>query len=165
MQHYGVPTRLLDWTENPLIALYFVVSEDKHYTKDGALWCLLPTILNKQYSPSYAQELPFFGSDKFIDNYLPGNLAQEQSSNLEPMAAMAQRESRRLFAQQGVFTITHRNIVAIEALGDQSHVWRLIVPKNAKKPLLDELSLLGVNKLTLFPELPSVADIAKEILK
>jgi hypothetical protein len=48
MQHYGVPTRLLDWTENPMTALYFALSgRDKHKGKDAAFWLLKPTVLNK----------------------------------------------------------------------------------------------------------------------
>src|SRR5262245_33980240 len=44
MQHYGVPTRLLDWTESPLIALYFAIVDDdpRSEKRDGALWVLYP---------------------------------------------------------------------------------------------------------------------------
>ena len=44
-QHYGLPTRLLDWTENPLIAAYFAVREQPS-DSDGCLWALWPTGLN-----------------------------------------------------------------------------------------------------------------------
>src|SRR5258705_5140822 len=44
MQHYRLPTRLLDWTESPLFALWFAVWSDAG--KDGALWALHPYRLN-----------------------------------------------------------------------------------------------------------------------
>lgn len=46
MQHYGVATRLLDWSESPLTSLYFAITEAAD--KSGALWVLLPTELNKK---------------------------------------------------------------------------------------------------------------------
>lgn len=48
MQHYGLPTRLLDWSESPLVALYFALSSDEDAKTDAAVWVLNPMRLNKK---------------------------------------------------------------------------------------------------------------------
>ena len=46
MQHYGLPTRLLDWSESALVALFFAVREREYHDSDGALWALAAIRLN-----------------------------------------------------------------------------------------------------------------------
>ena len=70
-----------------------------------------------------------------------------------------------MYAQLGAFTVTHRNQIAVEEVGDQSHIGRFTIPSAAKPRIMKELDLLKINKLTLFPELENVAELAREVLK
>lgn len=162
MQHHSMPTRLLDWTESPLVALYFAVTEND--ADEGALWILLPTVLNEQsnYRPDYPLEIPSF-EDEDLQNYLPETVASEHRSRLFPMAAIAPRNSSRMQAQQGVFTIGHRDNTPVEEAGavgaPRDHVWRYLIPPTAKVILRAQLKVLGITRFQLFPELDSLAQL------
>lgn len=165
MQHYGVPTRLLDWTESALTALYFAVEENKHQKKDGALWILLPTELNKNAN-IYSDEhfyIPSF-DDINLKNYDPETLHRDKNTSLLPLAAIASRNNSRMQAQLGVFTINHRDNTPIEDIGDKKHIWKYVIPKGSKKSIKEELSLLGLDKFQIFPELSSIGEIIKSKL-
>lgn len=160
MQHYGVPTRLLDWTESPLVGLYF--SLVTHPEESGVLWVLLPCDLNlkSNYRPDFEFEIPSF-EDEHMKGYVPSTIAGESKSKLLPMAAIAPRNSPRMQAQQGVFTISHRENILINHAGadgsEKKHIWRYIIKPESKARLQKELALLGITKFQLFPELESLA--------
>ena len=158
MQHYGVPTRLLDWTESPLFALYFVVNDSKFYDEDGFLWALLPTKLNQAagYSYSHPNIIPSF-DDEDLGSYSPKTLLELGGRGPDyPIAAIATRNNRRMQAQLSVFTISSGRDHPIDQIADQKHVWKYEVPAESKKEILEELKCLAINEFSLFPELDRI---------
>lgn len=162
MQHHRAPTRLLDWSESPLAALYFAVEDQAHLNVAGAVWCLDPIGLNKAAQMKFELELeiPSFGRDKVLNVYLPSTV-HENPSELSPLAIVGPRNTARMAAQLGAFTINHRVHTPIDKIGDGQHVWRWVIPAKAKNPILEELAYLGYSAQTLFPDLDRVADVKR----
>jgi hypothetical protein len=166
MQHHRAPTRLLDWTESPLAALFFATRNPDRDNVLGSLWCLDPIALNREANIKlgFESEIPAFGRDEVMANYLPSRL-QTDKVELGPVAVIGPRNTPRMAAQLGTFTVNHQSHLPIEKIGDKKHVWRWKISSNAKQTIRRELSLLGYSPLTLFPELDRVADLCKELLE
>lgn len=163
MQHYGVPTRLLDWSESPLVSLYFAVTDENNIDEDGALWILKPTELNKiaNISTDEINYIPSF-DDIELQNYSVESLSSNPKLKLSPIATIATRNSARIQAQLGVFTIHHLDTKPIESFCEKQEVLKYIIPKESKSKIKEELDLLNINKFSLFPELSSISEIIKE---
>jgi hypothetical protein len=165
MQHYGVPTRLLDWTESPLVALYFACTSND--ANDGDVWALLPAKYNYEIPrlrPNVSTDIPCFGIETFLDDYRPDKIALEAVTHRQPIAAIAHRQNERIMAQLGVFTVMHRDMRPLEEFAED-YLARFRIPSAAKTTLRQELNALRFTKMTLFPELTSVAEITKELLQ
>lgn len=162
MQHYGAPTRLLDWSESVLFALYFAVNESPN--SDGALWLLKPLKLNKIAFPSEKKTkyIPSFDDPVVLNSYSTESLETGNLTDIPPAAALATRNNTRIQAQLGAFTISLSKI-PIEDVGDGSHVTKLLISKKQKAVFRRELSMLGVTKFQLFPELVTVGELVKGI--
>lgn len=160
MQHHAVPTRLLDWTEGPLVGLFFAV--EKHDDESGALWVLNPTELNlcANIKRDLASYIPTF-EDTELNHYKASVLQSEKTSHLNPAAVIGRRNTPRMQAQLGVHTVIQRDPIAIEEMPNQKHTWKYIVPAPAKQTIRQELSLLAFGKFQLFPELQTLGDSLK----
>lgn len=166
MQHHGLPTRLLDWTESPLVALFFALRDDHpaEAEVDGCLWGLSPFDLNRVAIPDEPSgEVPCLGEDDHLDSYLPKQI-QQQRQPLKPLAVIAPRNSARIQMQQGVFSVFHRDLSALDTEETNNFLWRIVIPRNAKAGLRRELTLLKINRFALFPELETAAAHAKELV-
>jgi FRG domain len=168
MQHYGVPTRLLDWSESPLVSMYFAVEAwASHPCTDAALWCLWPTALNTNANIVDKIEghyIPSF-EDEELQSYSTESLRQNARIQLLPVATIATRNNARIQAQMGTFTIHHNKKIPIEEIGDARHVAKYVIPHSAREYLLSELRLLGMTRFSLFPELASVGSILRDMIK
>jgi hypothetical protein len=163
MQHYGVPTRLLDWTESPLVALYFSLETENKKTlkKDGALWLLYPGKLNENTNKDQEGYIPAFEDKEHMETYSTEKYVKGLDQGVLPKAAIATRNNPRIQAQLGVFTISHHKKTPIEDIGDKKHVIKYIIPKECKKDLAEEISLIGIDKFQIFPELSVIGEIIK----
>ena len=169
-RHHGLPSRLLDWTENPLAALFFA-SDTSGIRSNGVLWCLTPTDLNIIANPTEPSSLALpmlldegepSAGDQFLNIYRTSSVSlSREDLSVPPAAVLSIRTTKRIQAQMGVFTIHHSDTTPLEEWGTQSHLWRFIIPNEAKPSIRTELQGVGINALTLFPELDNVAEEAK----
>ena len=157
MQHYGLPTRLLDWTESPLIACYFAI--DPNYDEaDGALFALSPYKLNEDQVGVHKLLMPYDSPAVEIIN----STFKDDQENVEKIIAIRPAEvDLRLLTQLSVFTLHGHNKLLEELPNSQEFIIKIKIPKNAKKELRKELKRLGVRESNIFPELDHLAQEIK----
>lgn len=171
MQHYGVPTRLLDWTKSPWVGAYFAVSSQ--WESDGYMYGFRRNVLERELRRRFACDVNglVWGPRK------PGmHLAQvnwdlaEANSRLfyshklrrlsKWVATYYCREAHfpRLVAQQGLFTFASRpnlnhwdHICRLLKSATSDNVWLVRIKSDAKVEILRRLNGMGLNGATLFP--------------
>lgn len=169
MQHFGVPTRLLDWSENALAGLYFAGDYDQRgcaHPEDcvPTLWVLNPLELNSQNPRrSGMQSEILTSSDEDISGWAPGVL--ETRFAPDPVAIYGTHNSKRIAAQQGTFTVGGKTTEPLETtvLGQTAGVLTKIDIQMTHGEIHNALKILGVTRSTIYPDLPGLArDIINE---
>jgi hypothetical protein len=158
MQHYGAPTRLLDWTESPLIALYFALRDNPgHY--DSCVWMLEPYELNRRivrkkevFSPSAPGANPKDRSR--VAPWLPPRWTMTRLPN-DPIAIFPTHIARRISSQRSCFTVHGSSANGFDqfAKGKHACVKRIVVPAHAVLDTKLELLNSGIDDTTIFPDL------------
>ena len=99
-------------------------------------------------------------NDDYLKNYLPATLAAE-TTRLKPVAGIAVRNSKRMQAQHSVFTVTHREPVPIEQVGNGRHIGKYVIPGDSKARIRQQMAALHITPLSIFPELDNAARLAR----
>ena len=162
MQHYRLPTRLLDWTESPLIASFFsaeiepaAISHPKEIKdSDGKLFALSPYQLNQDQIGKRVLQLPHDQeADQVIRRAFEGSLGP----TAQILAVRPSEVDSRLMVQLSVFTLHDTDRSIDELPSNSDFLLEFKVPKNSKKQLRRELKYLGVRESSIFPDLEHLA--------
>lgn len=166
MQHYGVPTRLLDWTGNPFVGLFFALRSAKFslagggalaFANDAVVWVLDPTRWNR----AALEHISFRGGplDPSHDALGPYKLIGDiDRLAAHPVAIYGAHNSQRIVAQQGTFVIYGSNITPMERLYRSGRfpagsLIRIVLPKLAIPKLRASMFAHGITEGSLFPDL------------
>jgi hypothetical protein len=189
MQHHGLPTRLLDWTESPLLACFFAVAAwansekpEEHYL-DGenmAVWMIHPIQLNRLSSFRDIPNTWVLGKtrDNFRMAFHPmdereilSNLPVSDEHGLQPtefpLAVHASAVDTRVVVQRSCFTLYGRREEDLETqlgpteLVSGGYFRKYLIPRSSAAQILKELDSMGISFSTVYPDL---GGLAKELI-
>ena len=177
MQHYGLPTRLLDWTEGAFIALYFAIRIPKKASEVPCVWMLNPSWLN--FVNDATKDNSLTGESKslvlYTDRIAMGKYEQDavicehylQEHHLAklPVAVFPPHVDRRIVAQKSVFTLHGSVKDGFDVLCKKhpdAQVCKIRIASDAGNitEMRKELNRAGVTETTIFPDL---AGLSREI--
>lgn len=159
MQHYSCPTRLLDWSRSPYVALYFAVKDS--LDSYGALFVWKWQVYNSNYERLYSTKPLVNGADIFTFT---------EHDVIQPV--FSTRSNERLARQQGSFSISNNILKAHDDLiidlankvRNKSGLYKLLIPSNLKLDFLERLRVMNITPLSLFPGLDGLGRTIKELL-
>jgi hypothetical protein len=162
MQHYGVPTRLLDWSENPFVSIYFaLLDENKTMKRQATLWMCNPAEWNR----AALSHVGFKGgildpSETPVRSYSPG-VDAGQMPNF-PIMIYGSYNSPRIVAQRGGFALFGQGMKSMESVYESGPfpsgiLKRVVIPRESVAEIRKSLFRKGFTESVVFPDLEGLA--------
>ena len=158
MQHYGVATRLLDWSESALVALYFALRDHNRDHGSAAVWVLDPWFLND----AFVGKSEVLDPEKDAQAYLHEPYGDSSGMPSSPIAIRARHNSRRIAAQRGVFTLHGCDPLPLDACEKLApRLAKIEITASSVGNIRRQLARAGITDAVVFPEL---LGIGREVL-
>ncbi len=166
-QHYGLPTRLLDWTRSPLVALHFAVNEinlKKMDRRDCVVWRMTMSDMHRNLPEKYARALREAKTSTFSVELLTSvvdslrqydeDMGENTLVNIEPPSI-----SQRIINQYSFFSVIPSGITDIETFLDThtEETVRYVISRDIRWDIRDLLDQMNVNERIIYPGLDGLS--------
>jgi hypothetical protein len=158
MQHYRAPTRLLDWTDAALVALYFALNSRPSPDARAAVWALNPFSLNRYHRFYGAVGTDWEGLGAYLPERYSGKRLPRYPIAIDPTFTM-----QRMLVQHSHFTLHGKDTRPLDAMRTDLSLERDLVSVTIDADQDDveylrwHLTLLGITETTIFPDLEGLA--------
>jgi FRG domain len=158
-QHHGLPTRLLDWTYSPYIALHFATASRDRFDRDGVVW-LVDYARAQEAAPPQLRDV--LGEQQM--NVFTAELLEEAAGGLDELERLAEDYvvfleppslNERIVNQYALFSLLSRPDASMDDWVDAHPelVRRIVIPAELKWEVRDKLDQANVTERVLFPGL------------
>jgi hypothetical protein len=162
-QHRGLPTRLLDWTYSPFVALHFATSDLSLMEEDGVVWAINFVEANRFLPRRLKRILDAEGSDTAtVDMLGPfGSLREFDRLAREPFVVFLEPPSidPRIVNQFALFSLMSSPQARLDTwiAAHPTLIRRVPIPAEAKWEIRDKLDQANINERVLFPGLDGLS--------
>jgi hypothetical protein len=163
-QHHGLPTRLLDWTFSPFVALHIATEHPRHYGVAGVVWCVDYVAANRLLPESLRTVLEDEGSDVFTAEMLgraAGSLPELDRLGADAFVVFFEPPSLddRIVNQFALFSLMSRATARLDHwLARHPHLFRrIVIPAALKWEVRDKLDQANITERVLFPGLDGLS--------
>src|SRR6476469_3340461 len=163
-KHHGLPTRLLDWTYSPYVAMHFATHDARHYDTDAAIWCVDYRKTNEMLPKPLRDVLK-----KYDVNLFTTEMLNQVATTLEDFDSLKKRDfvlffeppslDERIVNQFALFSLPSSPTLSLEEFlrRREGNYRRIVIPAELKWEVRDKLDQANITERVLFPGLDGLS--------